>query len=102
MTSAKHRTRQYQVNADLRRAQVKAAHRAGEAVACWRGGGPIHPGQPFDIGHRSPTGGEGLDNLWPEHRHEAAGCCDGNRRDGGRLGLAMRRAGKGGVTAWKL
>lgn len=102
--TAKHRTPEYQRNAALRRKQVLAAHRAGEPYPCWRGRGNIMPGQPFDIGHITRHGGEGLDNLAPEHRHRVAGCCDGNRRDGGRVGAAItnHRARRQEQETWNL
>jgi hypothetical protein len=101
----KHRTSEYQHNSRLRRAQVKAQHRLGEPVPCWRGRGAIFPGQPFDVGHVNPHGGEGLGNLAPEHRHRVAGCCDGNRREGGRIGAQItnhRTRPDREVTTWAL
>lgn len=87
--TAKHQSRQYVRNARLVRQQVAAAHRLGDPVQCWRGGGLIRPGQPFDVGHRNPAGGEGTDNLAPEHRHRQPGCCKGNRSDGGTIGARI-------------
>lgn len=102
--SAKHASRIYRNNATLIRKQVQAAHRLGEPVACWRGRGVILPGQPFDIGHINRFGGEGLGNLAPEHRHRQPGCCDGNRRDGGRVGAHANNARhrRDETQTWKL
>lgn len=102
--TAKHQSAEYQRNAALRRKQVAAAHRAGDAYPCWRGRGGILPRQPFDIGHINPLGGEGLDNLAPEHRHRTPGCCTGNRSEGGKIGAAItnRRARPEEKAAWKL
>lgn len=104
--TAKHQRPEYQRNASLRRQQVKRAHALGEPVACWRGGGAIHPGQPYDIGHRHPHGGEGLDNLAPEHRSRQPGCCDGNRSHGGTIGASItnsrRQPSPRETTTWKL
>lgn len=102
--TAKHLSREYQKNARLIRQQVKAAHRLGDPVPCWRGGGAILPGQLFDVGHRHPAGGEGLGNLAPEHRHRQAGCCKGNRSEGGTLGARITNASRPRTeaTSWKL
>lgn len=106
--TAKHQTAEYRRNAKLRRQQVTASHRRGEAVACWRGGGAILPGQHYDIGHLSPDGGESLSNLAPEHRSRVAGCCLGNRAHGGLVGAAMTNARPAAattpreVTTWRL
>lgn len=100
--TAKHRTPEYQRNAALRRRQVTAAWRAGDSYPCWRGRGAILPGQPFDIGHINSHGGEGLDNLAPEHRHRVAGCCDGNRRHGGRDGANVTNARTRETSTWRL
>lgn len=98
----KHRTPEYHRNARELRAKVKALHRADQPVICWRGGGIIPPGTPWDAGHT----GHG-EQLAPEHRHQTRGCCDGNRREGGRAGaLATHRTpartvqSDGNVRAW--
>lgn len=79
----KHQTTAYRREARIVRAQVAAQHKAGRPALCWRGGGPIMPGMPYDVGHTSHGG------LAPEHRHRVAGCCDGNRREGGRVGAML-------------
>lgn len=90
--SAKHRTPEYHRNARIIRGRVKVAHRRHEPVPCWRGGGPIMPGQPFDVGHRTGATGSTLHDLAPEHRHETPGCCKGNRAHGGADGAALTNA----------
>jgi len=102
--TAKHRTRTYARNARLVRQQVAAAHRLGDPVVCWRGGGRIRPGQAFDVGHRNPAGGEGLGNLAPEHRHAQPGCCKGNRSDGGTIGarITNHRTRPQEAQTWRL
>jgi hypothetical protein len=47
------------------------------------------PRTPYDVGHLPGARGSSLSELAPEHRHRFTGCCDGNRREGGRVG-AMR------------
>mgnify|MGYP003409544060 CR=1 FL=1 len=103
--TGKHRSSEYKRNARLRRAQVTAAHRLGDAVVCWRGGKLILPGQHYDIGHVHRHGGEGLDNLAPEHRHRVEGCCKGNRSDGGTIGANItnrRHPTPETASTWKL
>lgn len=102
--TGKHQHPAYRANAKLIRAQVAAAHRLGERVACWRGGGTIHPGQAYDVGHINPDGGHGRDNLAAEHRHKIDGCCAGNRSHGGTLGAAItnHRPTQEKATTWKL
>jgi len=107
--TSKHHSREYQRNASLRRQQVKRAHALGEAVACWRGGGAIYPGQRFDVGHINEHGGEGLDNLAAEHRHKVDGCCKGNRAHGGTIGASLTNSRhsptptvREETTSWKL
>lgn len=101
--TGKHRDPLYQRNARTIRTRVQAIHRRGNAVPCWRCRGPIHPGQPFDVGHRDPNGGNGMGNLAPEHRHRTGGC-PGNRAEGGRVGAAITNmpAPKRDATTWKL
>lgn len=106
--SRKHQTAEYQRNANIIKAQVKAMHKAGKAAMCWRGGGAITPATPYDVGHIRGALGSSRAELAPEHRHRTSGCCDGNRREGGRVG-AMRtgktRASKittGTTTTWPL
>jgi hypothetical protein len=51
-------------------------------VTCWRCGQPIHPGQPWDLGHRTDRALGGTDHdTAPEHRHRT-GTCPGNRAAG--------------------
>lgn len=102
--TAKHTSREYKNNARLIRQRVRSAWRLGEPVACWRGGGEILPGQHFDVGHLDPAGGEGLGNLAAEHRHRVAGCCRGNRSEGGALGAQRARARRqpAEVQSWPL
>lgn len=84
-----HRTPEYQRNARAVRDRVKAQHKLGRPAVCWRGGGPILPGQGFDAGHINPNGGDHMTNLAPEHRSRTPGCCAGNRNIGGAQGAAM-------------
>jgi hypothetical protein len=102
----KHQTPEYQRNARTRRAQVRAAHKYGQAVACWRCNGPIFPGQPFDIGHITGALGSTLPELAPEHRHKTAACI-GNRAAGGKTGATIRETRRtpptrSDVTTWAL
>ena len=71
---------------------IQSLVRLGEPVRWWRGRGVIMPGQPFDIGHIDPDGGNDLSNLAPEHRHAVDGCCKGNRSHGGTLGARRAHA----------
>lgn len=87
--SAKHRDPEYVANARIIRAQVATRRRNGQDVTCWRCGYEIDPEQRFDVGHKHPDGGAGLDNLAPEHRYKTARC-QGNRAAGGRLGAQRR------------
>lgn len=86
--SAKHQSPEYARNARTIRARVRAAHRSGRVVACWRGGKPIMPGTAYDVGHVTGAIGHSLAELAPEHRHETPGCCRGNRSHGGSEGAA--------------
>lgn len=105
----KHQSPEYQRNARIVRKQVAAMHKAGMPALCWRGGGAILPGMPYDVGHRVGAQGSSLGALAPEHRHRVSGCCDGNRREGGRVGAmltnktAARTVHNGGsVQSWPL
>lgn len=89
--TAKHQHPEYRKNARIVRARVRAAHRTGLEVTCGRCGYPIDPEQRYDVGHRDPEGGHGLDNLRPEHRGE-------NRSAGGRTGAAVRGARRARAT----
>lgn len=107
--SRKHRSPEYLRNRKIVRAQVAAIHKAGMPALCWRGGGPILPGTPYDVGHRPGARGSTLSDLAPEHRHAFPGCCDGNRREGGRVGALITNKtpartvhNAGNVQAWKL
>lgn len=103
--SAKHSDPEYMRNAGIVRRRVKALHRQGEPVQCWRCGRAIVPGQPFDVGHRDGATGHSLAELAPEHRH-ATSYCQGNRSHGGSLGAAKTNARRiipqGQVTSWNL
>ena len=105
--SAKHRSRTFHRNARTIRAQVARLWDLGEPVACWRCGRPIHPGQPWDVGHINDSATSDLEDLAPEHRHGTTTCI-GNRRAGGRLGAAVtngrrveRRPG-GTASTWNM
>lgn len=105
--SARHHTPAYQRNARIIRQRVNGQHRMGASATCWRGGGPIPPGMPFDVGHRDPLGGDDVGNLAPEHRTATPGCCLGNRAHGGADGARItnqrhtpRRSSE--ATTWKL
>ncbi len=87
----KHRSAEWQRNSKHVRSRVRAAWAAGDEPECWRCGRPIYEGALFDVGHIDPFGGEGLENLAPEHRGE-------NRRAGGRVGARITNAAKGGST----
>lgn len=91
--TAKHRDPAYLRSARIIRDRTRRAHRSGVEVTCWRCGLPIDPEQRFDVGHRNPDGGPGLDNLAPEHRYKTARCI-GNRADGGRLGAHRQQAAR--------
>lgn len=85
----KHQSPEYQRNAHIVRERVKALHKSGQPAVCWRGGGAIPPGMPYDVGHVDGALGSSLTGLAPEHRHRIPGCCDGNRRHGGRVGAML-------------
>lgn len=86
--SQKHSTPQWRRNSKLVRAEVRRLHALGEPVACWRCQRPIHPGQPFDVGHINDVLTSERIDLAPEHRHGNR-ACDGNRAAGGRRGAAI-------------
>lgn len=90
--TAKHATAGYRRNAGIIRDRVRAIWRDDEAARCWRGGGPIPPGTPFDVGHIDRHAPATLENLAPEHRSAYLGCCTGNRADGGTYGAAATNA----------
>jgi hypothetical protein len=105
----KHQTAEYQRNARIVRARVAAMHKAGMPALCWRGGGRILPGTPYDVGHRHGVYGNSLGALAPEHRHRTPGCCEGNRREGGRVGAMLTNKtpakivhNDGNVQSWAL
>jgi hypothetical protein len=105
----KHQSPEYQRNARIVRKQVTAMHRAGQPARCWRGGGDITPYTPYDVGHLGNSRGSALSDLAPEHRHRTAGCCDGNRRHGGRVGAMLTNKttartvhNDGNVQSWQL
>jgi hypothetical protein len=85
----KHQDPEYRRNAAILRDGVKQAHNQGGWAVCWRGGGRITTRTPYDIGHLPGARGHALSELAPEHRHRTPGCCDGNRREGGRVGAMM-------------
>lgn len=85
----KHQSPEYQRNARTIRARVKVQHKHGQPAVCWRGGGAIMPGIPYDVGHIDPSGGDHMTNLAPEHRTRTPGCCGGNRNLGGAQGAAI-------------
>jgi hypothetical protein len=89
--SAKHQTAEYARNARIIRGRVSTLHRRGQPAMCWRCRRPIHPGEPFDVGHLQGATGSALTDLAPEHRHRT-GACPGNRRDGGAKGAAITNA----------
>ena len=87
--SAKHRDPEYLRNRRVIRDRVKALHAAGQPAICWRGGGPIGPRTPYDVGHLPGARGHALHELAPEHRSAFDGCCRGNRAEGGRVGAML-------------
>lgn len=105
----KHQSPEYQRNARIVRQRVAALHKAGQPAVCWRGGGAILPRSPWDVGHIHGARGHSLHELAPEHRHRTAGCCDGNRRHGGRVGAMLTNKttartvhNDGNVQSWAL
>lgn len=93
----KHETPEYRRNAKLIRQSVRAVHRRGDAVPCWRCHRAIAPGQPFDVGHLPGAVGSSMAELAPEHRH-ATGVCVGNRSAGGTAGAQRARARRTSTT----
>lgn len=89
--TAKHRSPEWRKTCRIIRAQVAQLHRRDEDAECWRHGDAIQPGQPYDVGHLNPNGGEGIDNAAPE-------CRRGNRSHGGRIGAAITNARRGAKT----
>ncbi|CAI9386077.1 hypothetical protein [Microbacterium sp. T2.11-28] len=73
------------------RAQVRKAWERGDDVTCWRHGHLIPEGAPYDVGHITRHGGEGLDNAAPE-------CRRGNRSHGGRIGATITNQRRGART----
>jgi hypothetical protein len=113
--TAKHRDPEYLRNRKIVRERVAALHRAGRPAICWRGGGAIwpatpgRPATPYDVGHVAGARGHALHELAPEHRHKTAGCCEGNRRAGGKVGAMLTNKTKTRTvqsaqeaTTWKL
>ena len=89
--TAKHATPEWRRTVRTIRAQVRKLYEQGDEPVCWRHGHPIPEGQPYDVGHIDPFGGEGVDNAAPE-------CRAGNRSHGGRMGARItntKRHGKG-------
>ncbi|WP_292763770.1 hypothetical protein [Microbacterium sp. UBA3486] len=97
--SEKHRDPEWRKTCRIIRQQVRLAWARGDDVTCWRHGHIIPEGQPYDVGHITLHGGNGIDNAAPECRH-------GNRSHGGRIGAkltnARRQAKTSGVVkpAW--
>lgn len=86
--TAKHQSPEWRRTVRTIRTQVRQAWARGEEVRCWRHGDGIEEGQPYDVGHITTQGGEGLDNAAPE-------CRRGNRSHGGRIGAAITNARRG-------
>lgn len=93
--TAKHTSPEWKKTCRTVRAQARRAHAQGQPVVCWRCGGPLPVDAEnrlvFDVGHRDPNGGEGIDNASPEHRTKSATCI-GNRSHGGRIGARITNA----------
>lgn len=89
--SSKHATPEWRRTCRIIRNQVRGIWSRGDDAQCWRCGGPIPEGLPYDVGHIDPLGGEGVDNAAPEHRGE-------NRREGGRIGARITNARKSKTT----
>lgn len=89
--TAKHQTPEWRRTVRIIRAQVHTAWNRGEDVTCWRHGHTIPEGTPFDVGHITLHGGNGLDNAAPECRH-------GNRSHGGKLGAHLTNQRKNART----
>lgn len=86
--SAKHQSPAWRRTVRIVRAQVRGTWQRGDDATCWRCGGPIPEGMPYDVGHLDPHGGEAPDNAAPEHRTRT-GKCVGNRNHGGRMGARI-------------
>lgn len=95
--TAKHASPEYRASVRVIRAQVRQAWARGDDVHCWRCSGVIPEGMPYDVGHLDPFGGEGVDNLAPEHRTQT-GKCPGNRNLGGRAGARITNAATATTT----
>ena len=80
--TAKHLDPQWRRTTRIIRAQVRQAWARGEDITCWRHGHIIPEGAPYDVGHLTLHGGNGIDNAAPECRH-------GNRSHGGKLGAHL-------------
>lgn len=93
----KHTSAEWQRSRKHVRARVRAAWERGDEVTCWRCGRVIPEGGAYDVGHLDPFGGEGLENLAPEHRTKT-GACPGNRNLGGRAGARITNARFAGKT----
>lgn len=78
----KHRDPVWRKTCRIIRAQVRQAWARGDDVVCWRHGHIIPEGAPYDVGHITLNGGNGIDNAAPECRH-------GNRSHGGKLGAKI-------------
>jgi hypothetical protein len=78
----KHQTPEWRHTCRIIREQVRQAWARGEDVPCWRHGHLIPPGAPYDVGHITLHGGNGIDNAAPECRH-------GNRSHGGKIGARI-------------
>lgn len=86
------------------RVQARRAHERGDQVTCWRCGLPLPVDAEgrlvFDVGHRDPNGGEGIDNASPEHRTKSPQCI-GNRAHGGRMGARITNARRSPKTTFR-
>lgn len=89
--TAKHQTPEWRKTVRHVRAQVRLAWKREDPVTCWRHGDEIPPGAPYDVGHITRHGGEGIDNAAPECRH-------GNRSHGGKVGARITNARRGAKT----
>ena len=95
--TTKHQSPEWRATVRIIRAQVKQTWARGDDVTCWRHGHLIPEGTPFDVGHITVHGGEGIDNAAPE-------CRTGNRSHGGKLGAAVtngRKAAAMGKTTFQ-
>lgn len=78
----KHQKPEWRKTVRIIRQQVKQAWARGDDVTCWRHGHIIPAGAPYDVGHVTRHGGEGIDNAAPE-------CRRGNRSHGGKVGARI-------------